>query len=374
MADGEFKKTFVPSETVDVTMKSVLDDNSVLLQKNFEGEADYPAEFRANSQWMSNLTEGVLKILDQTGRTDTWFEVFDFINQEVVINDAQITGQKIDTETITSTNLASLSVETGKIVDLAVTGAKIALLAVGTSHLASQAVSSVKIQDEAIIESKIATDAVSETKIAVGAVTGLRIASGAVTTEKLGALAVDSSKLGNGAVTTAKIAVGAVDTDQLASDSVAGGKIKPYAVIANRISDDARKPSLVLDQEIQPVGCSLRSGALPNFPEELFAHLPDFGKCTIYNDFSVLFTGKIYVPRKGKYLNVSVKRQTMFFRITINGLSQSGGAGTGWQTVQLDLSSIDPGAEYDYVIDAVGVNPTEPYGAALGVNLFWSST
>jgi hypothetical protein len=122
-----------------------------------------------------------------------------------------------------NTELANLSVSTGKIQDGAVSEEKIENEAVTEAKIEDEAVTEAKLADEAVTEAKIADEAVTEAKIADDAVTEAKIADGAVTEAKLATDAVVEAKIANNAVTTNKIADGNVTAGKLANTAVTAG-------------------------------------------------------------------------------------------------------------------------------------------------------
>jgi hypothetical protein len=151
----------------------------------------------------------------------------------------KIHGNQIEDQTITSADISTGAVITGKVNANAITGAKISDSAVASNKLAADAVVTAKLADSAVASNKLAASAVVTSKLNAGAVTGAKISDAAVASNKLGSSSVVTSKINAGAVTGAKISDAAVASNKLAASAVVTSKINAGAVTGAKISNSA---------------------------------------------------------------------------------------------------------------------------------------
>ena len=120
-----------------------------------------------------------------------------------------------DSNTVTSTMMATNSVDSDQYVDGSI----------DLVHMSANSVDSDQYVDGSIDTAHIADSQITNTKLGDLAVTSGKLANDAVINTKLGDLAVTTDKLANISVTTAKIADSQVTTAKLGPDAVTSGKI-----------------------------------------------------------------------------------------------------------------------------------------------------
>jgi IPT/TIG domain len=163
------------------------------------------------------------------------------------VNSADLSGGSVSTP-----QLADLSVAVGKIVDLAVTTQKLALgavnsdqlhdLAVTAQKLAQGAVDTLQLHDLAVTTLKLALGAVNTDQLHDLAVTVGKLALGAVNTDQLHDLAVTAQKLATGAVDNPQLHDLAVSTEKLALGAVGPDQLQKLAVTAEKLALGAVGP------------------------------------------------------------------------------------------------------------------------------------
>lgn len=121
----------------------------------------------------------------------------------------------IQTEQVSTDDLANLGITEVKIDNNAITAAKIAA--------------------NAVTETKIANDSISSPKIIAGAIETDKIAAGAIVADKISANAIEADKIAANAITATKIAAGAVEAVAISANAITAGKIAADAVLANNI-------------------------------------------------------------------------------------------------------------------------------------------
>jgi hypothetical protein len=154
------------------------------------------------------------------------------INKSPVVNfnSGDVQGQLTLTQLASGTGGLTIqqnAVTTDKIATDAVTASEIASNAVASDEIASDAVGSQEIQTNAVTSDEIATNAVGSDEIATDAVGADEIAPFAVGNQELAFNAVTSDRIVDGTVGTVDIAANSITTGLIANDQVSGEDINP---------------------------------------------------------------------------------------------------------------------------------------------------
>lgn len=155
--------------------------------------------------------------------------------------DDAVTAAKIAANTITAAEIAPNAIGLSELADGAVDGAAIATAAVVEAKIATGAVTNTKLGDGAVTNAKIADATIADTKLnlADGSVNGSKLVSLSVTATQLASDAVTTAKIANGAVTTAKLASGAVTATEIAADTITAAQIAANAIGSSELADGA---------------------------------------------------------------------------------------------------------------------------------------
>lgn len=142
-----------------------------------------------------------------------------------VIQNNEITTDKIINSAITTNKIADNAIETAKISNSAVT----------TNKIANNAITNIKINTNAINTNNIIDHAITSTKIADSNITTRKIMDNAITTNKIANLTVTSDKIANEAITTQKIIDNSITNNKLVQS---GGILSDVEKILKILEED----------------------------------------------------------------------------------------------------------------------------------------
>lgn len=155
------------------------------------------------------------------------------------ISDNSIPGTKLQTDSVTATQIAAFAVGTAELADSSVTGAKINAGVITADKIATNTITATQIADNAITANELADGSVDVAALAANAVTTDKIALAAVTNAKMANLSVGTAQLIDDAVTNAKVAPSAIGTTELIDDSITNAKMANAAVGTLELIDGA---------------------------------------------------------------------------------------------------------------------------------------
>jgi hypothetical protein len=168
----------------------------------------------------------------------------------------------------------------------------------GATAIAAKKISSNQIKSGAVKTGKLAKEAVATAKIK----------NAAVNTAKLRNAAVSTDKLADNAVTTPKIANGAVGTDKLANGAVSNAKLGDGSVTTNKLEESERSQAFLT--EITGVSSTeLDTGLLGNY-----------ATATSAISGSVP-AGNYVVTAKSEFFNSSIEARTVICRLLDDGVT-----------------------------------------------------
>lgn len=136
-----------------------------------------------------------------------------------------------------ATDIAPLSIRTGKIVNLAVTGAKIANQAITAIKIRPNAVRTVKIENGAVTSAKVADNSLTAADLSANSVGASELAPNSVYSVDIVDGQVLNTDIGNGQVNSIKITDNSVTAVDLASNSVGSSELAVNSVYSVDIVD-----------------------------------------------------------------------------------------------------------------------------------------
>lgn len=139
-----------------------------------------------------------------------------------------------------------INVKGDMIVDGAITSTKIASKSINTAHLNGKIITADVISSNAVTADAIKAGAVTTDKMSANSINGDRITAGTLDAAKIKAGSITSSQIASGTITSnqikaggissANIAAGAITTDKIAAGAIDANKIAANAITANMIS------------------------------------------------------------------------------------------------------------------------------------------
>jgi len=152
-------------------------------------------------------------------------------------------------------------------------------------------------------------------------------------------------------------------------------------VLATHISNEARKPTLIENEDIGPGSCALRTkftgGSMPWIPQEIFAGIGGLGDITVVNPtWNVLLTSRLYVPDDVGILRVRALQTTCSISFVLDGVRSTPSSvvdpGPAWGSdTFLDATALN--GVYDFTIEGLSTKtgPPVPYGGISAVEANW---
>ncbi|TDE75394.1 hypothetical protein E0E04_00990 [Streptococcus vicugnae] len=139
-----------------------------------------------------------------------------------------------------------INVKANMIVDGAITSTKIASKSINTAHLNGKIITADVISSNAVTADAIKTGAVTTDKMTANSINGDRITAGTLDAAKIKAGSITASQIASGTITSdqikaggisaANIATGAITTNHLAAGSITADKIAANAIDVSKIS------------------------------------------------------------------------------------------------------------------------------------------
>jgi len=185
------------------------------------------------------------------------------------LSNGDIPGAKIESASLTSTQLGTDSVTATQIAENAVGASEIGSAVITNSHIASNTIQAGNIAPNAIGSSELSDSSVDTAAVQDSAITTAKINNAAVTNDKLaGSIAgtklldstITSTQLGTNSVTSTELADNAVDTAAIASSAVTDVKIAS-GIDGSKITDGTILPVKLnasnLDRSINVSGDNL---------------------------------------------------------------------------------------------------------------------
>ncbi|MGT2783531.1 phage tail protein [Streptococcus pasteurianus] len=138
-----------------------------------------------------------------------------------------------------------ISVKGSMIVDGAITSTKIASKSINTAHLngkiitadviATNAVTANAIKAGAVTTDKMIANSINGDRITAGTLDAAKIKAGSITASQIASGTITSSQIKTGGISAANIAAGAITTDKIAANSINSSKIVSSGITANVI-------------------------------------------------------------------------------------------------------------------------------------------
>lgn len=138
-----------------------------------------------------------------------------------------------------------ISVKGSMIVDGAITSTKIASKSINTAHLngkiitadviSSNAVTADAIKAGAVTTSAMSANSINGDRITAGTLDAAKIKAGSITASQIASGTITSSQIATGTISAGNIATGAITTDKIAANSINSDKIVSSGITANVI-------------------------------------------------------------------------------------------------------------------------------------------
>lgn len=138
-----------------------------------------------------------------------------------------------------------INVKANMIVDGAITSTKIASKSINTAHLngkmitadviATGAITTDAIKAGAVTTDKMSANSINGDRITAGTLDAAKIKAGSITASQIASGTITSSQIKTGGISAANIAAGAITTDKIAANSINSDKIVTSGITANVI-------------------------------------------------------------------------------------------------------------------------------------------
>lgn len=138
-----------------------------------------------------------------------------------------------------------INVKGSMIVDGAITSTKIASKSINTAHLngkiitadviSSNAITADTIKAGAVTTGKMTANSINGDRITAGTLDAAKIKAGSITASQIASGTITSSQIKTGGISAANIAAGAITTDKIAANSINSSKIVSSGITANVI-------------------------------------------------------------------------------------------------------------------------------------------
>lgn len=138
-----------------------------------------------------------------------------------------------------------INVKGSMIVDGAITSTKIASKSINTAHLngkiitadviSSNAITTDTIKAGAVTTGKMTANSINGDRITAGTLDAAKIKAGSITASQIASGTITSSQIKTGGISAANIAAGAITTDKIAANSINSSKIVSSGITANVI-------------------------------------------------------------------------------------------------------------------------------------------
>ncbi|MCO4479498.1 Chromosome partition protein Smc [Streptococcus infantarius subsp. infantarius] len=139
-----------------------------------------------------------------------------------------------------------INVKGSMIVDGAITSTKIASKSINTAHLngkiitadviSSNAVTADAIKAGAVTTSAMSANSINGDRITAGTLDAAKIKAGSITASQIASGTITSSQIATGTISAANIAAGAITSDKIASNSIDASKIVANSITADMIT------------------------------------------------------------------------------------------------------------------------------------------
>ncbi len=145
--------------------------------------------------------------------------------QETMLADSAVTGDKIRSNSITSSQIASGAVTASEIASGTITSAQIAASTITAAEISGNTITAAQISPAAITANEISGNTLTADQLATAAVDSDELADSSVTTEKIAPDAVTGAEIADNAVTTSEIADGTVMFGDIGQNGASAGQV-----------------------------------------------------------------------------------------------------------------------------------------------------
>lgn len=146
-----------------------------------------------------------------------------------------VTADMIVDGAITSTKIASKTINTAHLNGKIITADVIATGAITADAIKAGAVTTDKMTANSINGDRITAGTLDAAKIKAGSITASQIATGTITSSQIKASGISAANIATGAITTDKIAAGAINADKITSNAITSSHISTAGITANKI-------------------------------------------------------------------------------------------------------------------------------------------
>ena len=129
-----------------------------------------------------------------------------------------------------------INVKGSMVVDEAITSTKIASKSINTAHLNGKIITAEVIATGAITADAIKAGAVTTDKMTANSINGDRITAGTLDAAKIKAGSITASQIASGTITSSQIATGTISAGNIAAGTITGDNIKANSVDVSKIS------------------------------------------------------------------------------------------------------------------------------------------
>lgn len=129
-----------------------------------------------------------------------------------------------------------ISVKGSMIVDGAITSTKIASKSINTAHLNGKIITADVISSNAVTADAIKAGAVTTSAMSANSINGDRITAGTLDAAKIKAGSITASQIASGTITSSQIATGTISAGNIAAGTITGDNIKANSVDVSKIS------------------------------------------------------------------------------------------------------------------------------------------
>lgn len=166
---------------------------------------------------------------------------------------------------ITSTKIASKSINTAHLNGKIITADVIATNAITADAIKAGAITTNKMTANSINGDRITAGTLDAAKIKAGSITASQIASGTITSDQIKAGGISAANIATGAITTAKIAANSINSDKIVSNGLTADVIKGGVLTA---TNNAMQISLTTGKlEFYTSAAAMRR-VLTNYPNQ----------------------------------------------------------------------------------------------------------
>lgn len=181
----------------------------------------------------ASLTIGSDGIVMEAGKspTDVVYAIGSYfsVNQNAInlfSDKINVKANMIVDGAITSTKIASKSINTAHLNGKIITADVIATNAITADAIKAGAITTNKMTANSINGDRITAGTLDAAKIKAGSITASQIASGTITSSQIKAGGISAANIATGAITTAKIAANSINSDKIVSNGLSANVIK----------------------------------------------------------------------------------------------------------------------------------------------------